>query len=205
MFCNKCGVENPDASKFCVACGSILSTNKEDTFDNTSEPYIPQPPTIDDLPEVDVSDNTVIHCPKCKSKKIQALTETDVKGGYRAGRGCLGYLIFGPLGFLCGACGQKAKISTINHSSFICMECGRKFIELEEMIEGKEKEVKYNLILCIGLAIASIILLPVIGPSSLVCLLLAGGAFVQYRESKRDCEDLVVNGYDAVCYCKIKQ
>jgi len=80
------------------------------------------------------------HCPKCKSQDIHCMitNETSVSstgGGYGAGKGCLGYLLLGPLGLLCGACGSKQKITTENHQTTVwaCKSCGEKFRDKEEI------------------------------------------------------------------------
>jgi len=62
-------------------------------------------------------------CPKCGSTNIQATTEGETQG-FGAGKGCLGLLLFGPIGFLCGLCGMgKGKTNAIR----MCMACGKKF------------------------------------------------------------------------------
>ena len=73
-----------------------------------------------------------MHCPKCKEREIQCLmtNETFVSsGGYSAGKGCLGFLLFGPLGLLCGACGSKQKITSENNQKtvWVCKGCGHQF------------------------------------------------------------------------------
>lgn len=46
--------------------------------------------------------------------------------GYGLGKGCCGYIVFGPLGLLCGLCGMgEGKKS--NKAYWICNECGKKF------------------------------------------------------------------------------
>ena len=70
-------------------------------------------------------------CPKCGSKNIQIVSETHSKGktkGFGIGKSCLGWLIFGFPGLLCGLCGMgkgKTKSSTI--SKRMCVDCGKKF------------------------------------------------------------------------------
>ena len=62
-------------------------------------------------------------CPKCRSTHVQVVTETDTQG-FGAGKGCLGFLIFGPLGLLCGLCGMgKGKSKTLR----VCVDCGARF------------------------------------------------------------------------------
>lgn len=62
-------------------------------------------------------------CPKCGSSNIQVVTEGESKG-FGAGKGCLGTILFGPIGFLCGLCGMgKGKTRAIR----MCAACGKKF------------------------------------------------------------------------------
>ena len=66
-------------------------------------------------------------CPKCGSENVQALTEVNSKTkGYGCCKGGLGYILFGPIGFVCGLCGMgKGKTST--SVLWICGNCGHKF------------------------------------------------------------------------------
>lgn len=61
-----------------------------------------------------------MQCPKCGSEKCSAVAETK---GFVAGKGCLGVLIFGPLGFLCGLCGMGKTKKVF----FVCGDCKNKF------------------------------------------------------------------------------
>lgn len=83
---------------------------------------------ISDIPNTSVGNTTggSIQCPVCGGKHLQAVSETNTTGGgYNAGNGCCGYILLGPLGILCGACGSQTK--TTNRTFFICMDCGHKF------------------------------------------------------------------------------
>ena len=74
-------------------------------------------------------------CPRCGSERTssQAVTETTSHGktkGFGAGKSCLGALIFGPLGILCGLCGMgkgKTKTTTNVRVITICQDCGNHF------------------------------------------------------------------------------
>jgi len=46
--------------------------------------------------------NNPARCPRCGSTSIYVGTK-----GYRPGKGCCGYIIFGPLGLLCGLFGAN--------------------------------------------------------------------------------------------------
>ena len=69
-------------------------------------------------------------CPHCGNKQIQVTTETNVQTtgkNYSAGKGCLGFLMFGPLGLLCGSCGKGQQTTTSNTTYWVCPNCGHKF------------------------------------------------------------------------------
>ncbi len=69
-------------------------------------------------------------CPKCGCDNLQITTETQAHTSgknYSSGKGCLGYLMFGPLGLLCGSCGQKQKTTVTNTNYWVCPNCGNKF------------------------------------------------------------------------------
>jgi hypothetical protein len=62
-------------------------------------------------------------CPKCGSMNIQVVSQTETKG-FGAGKGCLGTILMGPIGFLCGLCGMgKGKTEAVR----MCANCGKKF------------------------------------------------------------------------------
>ena len=73
---------------------------------------------------------SVFCCPKCGNKNLLSTTETKTQThgkNYSAGQGCLGFLLFGPLGLLCGGCGQNKQTTTTNTTYWICPDCGHKF------------------------------------------------------------------------------
>lgn len=98
-YCTQCGAQNSSTANNCASCGASL---KNDTI------------TVGAV------------CPRCGSSNCQAVTQTDVSGGgYSASNGCCGYILFGPLGLLCGACGSKTKSQ--NTTYWICPNCNNKF------------------------------------------------------------------------------
>ncbi len=67
-----------------------------------------------------------MNCPKCNSDKCKIINEVSSEGkDYKAGTGCLGALLFGPLGLLCGACGKGRQINNENY--WVCENCGNKW------------------------------------------------------------------------------
>ncbi len=65
-------------------------------------------------------------CTRCGSENVQFGTNTS-GGGFSAGKGCCGYILMGPLGLLCGACGSKTKTDEF----WVCQKCGNKFTAKE--------------------------------------------------------------------------
>lgn len=72
-------------------------------------------------------------CPNCNSENVQFSSKTS-GGGYSAGNGCCGYMILGPLGLLCGACGSGATTEEF----WVCNSCGHKFSNGEAKSKMKE-------------------------------------------------------------------
>lgn len=61
-------------------------------------------------------------CPKCNSEKVQYATKT-TGSNYGMIDGCCGFLLMGPLGLLCGLCGNDVETKEF----WICQNCGHKF------------------------------------------------------------------------------
>lgn len=65
-------------------------------------------------------------CPNCGSNNCGIINETNTSGkDYSAGKGCLGYLMFGGPGLLCGLCGEGRQTHSTNF--WLCYNCGRKW------------------------------------------------------------------------------
>lgn len=157
MFCSKCGAKIPDNAAFCGSCGAPQKK---------MEPSVSQ--TKKEAKQIIVENEMsggvkCLKCPQCGGNSLQAVSEnsTQVKtsgGGYSAGKGCLGWLIFGPFGLLCGSCGQSQKTSVDSTSKtyWVCSDCGTKFRNLDdwkEEINKKEETCKMQ----IGAAIISLL------------------------------------------------
>jgi ribosomal protein L37AE/L43A len=66
-------------------------------------------------------------CPRCGSMNVQAISEYESETqGYGCCKGLLGYLIFGPIGWLCGLCGMGGQRTTTK-VLWVCNNCGNKF------------------------------------------------------------------------------
>lgn len=68
-----------------------------------------------------------LRCPRCGSQSLHPVTETTgTTKGYGFGKGCLGAIIAGPIGWLCGLCGM-GKGRTTSTTYWMCDSCGKKF------------------------------------------------------------------------------
>ena len=67
-----------------------------------------------------------MRCPSCGSENCQIINEVSTSGkDYSASKGCCGWFFFGPIGLLCGACGEGKK--TKNTQYWVCNHCGKKW------------------------------------------------------------------------------
>lgn len=141
MFCKHCGMEIDADSSFCPNCGKGLSS--EGNVATTS--YIQN--------EV-IENQGGMCCPQCGHGNLQVITETNtqtVGKNFSVGQGCLGYLLLGPLGILCGACGQGQHTTTTNATYWVCPKCGKKFRDLEEQrnVIKNTRVAMYSMLLCL--------------------------------------------------------
>ncbi|MBQ2938438.1 MAG: hypothetical protein IJE05_06155 [Clostridia bacterium] len=65
-------------------------------------------------------------CPKCGENNSQIINEVTTTGkDFSAGKGCCGAILMGPIGILCGACGEGKQ--THNNQYWVCNNCGNKW------------------------------------------------------------------------------
>lgn len=106
--------------------------------------------------------NSGLCCPDCGNRDLQVTTETKTQttgSDFSVGKGCLGYLLFGPLGILCGACGQGKQTTTTNTTYWVCPKCGKKFRNPEDMRRELENQKKTIPIMVIFGIIFTVLLL----------------------------------------------
>lgn len=120
MRCSKCGYDAPNGEKVCPVCGDKLPV----------EPYRPQEALSKPQPysnyQYGNQNDGARRCPECGYPNCQILTDTTTqKADYNSSSGCLGCLLFGPLGLLCGSCGNGKKTVITNY--WYCPRCGNKF------------------------------------------------------------------------------
>lgn len=65
-------------------------------------------------------------CPKCGCENCQIINNVGTVGkDYSLGQGCCGTICLGPIGLLCGLCGQNKQI--VNTQFWVCSDCGNKW------------------------------------------------------------------------------
>lgn len=103
MYCKNCGNEIPNGAEICNYCGcSQTNTN------------------------VYIKNDEGIKCPYCGSGGCAPVTESVTSGSdFSAGKGICGYVLLGPIGILCGACGNGKTTKT--NTYWKCPSCGKRF------------------------------------------------------------------------------
>jgi len=99
-----------DTSLICDGCGYQFPymEQHQHNFLNSSQPQL---------------HSQGIRCQNCNSGNIQYVSDTVTKG-FGTGKGCCGYILFGPYGWLCGLSGMG---KSTTHTYWICKNCGCKF------------------------------------------------------------------------------
>ena len=74
-------------------------------------------------------------CIKCGSENCAIINEVTTEGtDYKVSKGICGAILLGPIGLLCGSCGNKKK--TINTNYWVCNNCGNKWkVENDESVD----------------------------------------------------------------------
>ena len=67
-----------------------------------------------------------MQCPRCGGANCTIINETTTSGkDFSVGKGLCGYWILGPIGVLCGACGEEKRVKESNY--WVCTSCGYKW------------------------------------------------------------------------------
>jgi len=70
--------------------------------------------------------NSGIRCPKCGSNNVQMINETYTTGkDFSGSNACCGWILLGPIGLLCGSCGDGKQAHNVNY--WVCKKCGKKW------------------------------------------------------------------------------
>lgn len=162
-YCKHCGTPLSDDAKFCPSCGKSQGEGTQ----HTNEAHSAPPPVNSNPTPPPPQNGPKLCCPECGSRDLQILSETNFQTsvktkGYSNSKGCLGYLLFGPLGFLCGNCGGGGKstvnVNTTTSNAWICKDCGNKFRtknDILKAIEQQENELKKSTILIVVFSVLS--------------------------------------------------
>lgn len=71
-------------------------------------------------------EESLVHCPQCGSRNCSMVIDSKTKtSSFGLGDACCGYILFGPIGLLCGACGRDSTTKTKTY--WLCGNCGKKF------------------------------------------------------------------------------
>ncbi len=82
--------------------------------------------SVENVTQTTIQNKSGICCPRCGSYDILPVSEISTKGkDFDAGNACCGFLLFGPLGLLCGATGKGKQTTTSIY--WMCKGCGNKF------------------------------------------------------------------------------
>ena len=145
MFCHKCGYKAVEGANFCEKCGSEL-INDEKTATNSKQALNIKSENVQQSNHSTARrhrSSKKMSCPKCNSKDIYPISETETKvkgGGYGIGKGICGWIILGPIGLLCGAFGSKPKLDSKTRTFWVCKNCSNKFRSAEDIAEEQEQE-----------------------------------------------------------------
>lgn len=148
MKCKKCGTELT-TEQFCPNCGEPANF----------APALPDEPA--DVAQQGAAD---FFCPYCGNNDLQAVVENNtITSGkdFSAGKGCLGALIFGPLGLLCGLCTKGKKTITTNKTYWACAKCGKKFRDLSELKKELASAKKIKKVMGILAPVLSVMMLAI--------------------------------------------
>ena len=128
-FCSNCGAQIQDGVAFCASCGTKVGKVQTHT-------------TVADAP----STTGKLHCPQCKSDKIQITTESSVTGAVTTHHGGM----------------SSTHMSNEHRNYWICTQCGTKFRNIqnleEEIAKTKKLPVVYTVITIIALILTIICL-----------------------------------------------
>lgn len=176
--CSFCGRAMDDDAIYCSGCGRKIDESDEITHNPITEAML----HYDEMPDaITKKRHGIVKCPRCGERDLHPINETTTSvqtsgGGYSSSKGGLGWLLFGPIGLLCGGLGQKQRtsINTVHKLFWICNECGFKFRNLNDWnteIELKVKQQKLNQYSAITLGVLALLFLLIGGGMELLGIL----------------------------------
>lgn len=126
IVCHRCGIELDKKADYCHKCGAKIRYREHEPRPSNLETFEKRNQST----SAGIQPHKKLECPNCHSSNLIPVSETktDVSGGgYRAGKGCCGWILLGPLGLLCGLCGTDVKSQSKTITSWVCKDCGNKF------------------------------------------------------------------------------
>lgn len=164
MYCRNCGKEIYGTKEYCDTCLAEINGGAGNSSQNNQQTTQPE------FKENNTKQKKKC-CPRCKSHNLQVLSNTSYESkfsskSYGAGKGCCGYILFGPIGILCGLCGANSKHTVKSSTStiWVCLDCGEKFRDVADIDKDIQKHKKNRIQLPIILSIPTMMLLiPTIG------------------------------------------
>jgi Zn finger protein HypA/HybF involved in hydrogenase expression len=118
---------NEDAINFFITALETLRADSEKELFNLYEEDLHRR-KIEQLEQEKLQqlDASLVHCPKCNGTHCRMITSTKTDSTpFGLGDACCGWILFGPIGILCGLCGASS--STETKTYWVCDDCGKKF------------------------------------------------------------------------------
>ena len=86
-----------------------------------------------------------MQCPRCGGVNCTIISETSTSGkDFSVGKGLCGYWILGPIGVLCGACGEEKKVKeeAAKELPNVAKELDEAAKEIDEAVDEVKEEFK---------------------------------------------------------------
>jgi len=171
-ICNNCGQETTGTITVCCICGKDLSaptslqtTETHYTPQHLVEPvyqptapthfYDSQVPQVVNVPTVRIASSGIHGCIKCGSTNVTPFNSANTKSKFSFFEACCGFILFGPLGILCG---MNSKIKTSNQTHWMCQVCGNQFRDPTELLMEKRSNMMKGAIAMIVFGVIALLL-----------------------------------------------
>jgi DNA-directed RNA polymerase subunit RPC12/RpoP len=118
--CPFCGYDNSDTDKICRRCGEDVNafSDSEPIKEEINKEKVVKTYYQEKTDEKQTDGK--VRCPRCNSTDVHFVTKSD--SDFDGSNACCGYILFGPIGLLCGLTGNKE-----NKTVRKCMNCNHEF------------------------------------------------------------------------------